>query len=75
MTPLRILWRFYRVVIYPILNALSGGGGYQGCRHQPSCSEYAVSVIEQRGWIRGGWAALKRILSCHPWSAGAKDSK
>lgn len=39
------------------------GGG--GCRYSPTCSEYAVEVIEKYGIIRGVPLAAKRVLSCN----------
>ncbi|MFN7685718.1 MAG: membrane protein insertion efficiency factor YidD [Oligoflexia bacterium] len=63
------LWRVYRVILFPFLLALSGGGGaHQGCRHYPSCSEFALAQVSRNGWIRGGFAGLKRIFTCHPFA-------
>jgi len=38
------------------------------CRFRPSCSEYAREVLLRRGLIRGGAAALWRLLRCGPWT-------
>ncbi len=43
------------------------------CRYDPTCSEYAVIAIQRHGLWCGGWLALRRILSCHPWAAGGDD--
>lgn len=43
------------------------------CRYHPSCSEYARQAIEEWGPGRGVLLALKRILRCHPFSAGGYD--
>ena len=43
------------------------------CRHIPSCSEYAITAIEQHGAIPGGWLALKRLGKCHPWGSSGFD--
>lgn len=43
------------------------------CRYMPSCSQYAIEAIEQRGALMGSYLAIKRILSCHPWHAGGYD--
>ena len=37
------------------------------CRYTPSCSVYAERVVRTHGWARGGWLALRRVLSCGPW--------
>jgi hypothetical protein len=37
------------------------------CRYTPTCSEYSIEAIKKYGAFKGGWLAIKRILSCHPW--------
>jgi uncharacterized protein len=37
------------------------------CRYTPTCSEYSIEAIKKYGGFKGGWMAIKRILSCHPW--------
>lgn len=43
------------------------------CRFYPSCSEYAVQVLDFYGPWRGGAKALWRVLRCHPFSPGGVD--
>ncbi len=43
------------------------------CRYQPTCSEYAIKVIEKLGVIKGGPKAIWRVLRCNPWSKGGWD--
>jgi len=43
------------------------------CRYLPTCSEYAMEVVERYGAFRGGWMALARILRCHPFAKGGYD--
>jgi hypothetical protein len=43
------------------------------CRFQPTCSEYALGVIERFGTITGTYLAIKRILRCHPFHQGGYD--
>lgn len=38
---------------------------HYACRHIPSCSNYAISVIEDYGAIKGTFLSLKRILKCN----------
>lgn len=57
--------RFYRRWISP----LSG----PHCRFVPSCSEYALMVLEEFGLVKGGWLAVRRLCRCHPWNAGGID--
>ncbi|MDH4253859.1 MAG: membrane protein insertion efficiency factor YidD, partial [Gammaproteobacteria bacterium] len=37
------------------------------------CSAYAEEALRRYGAFRGGWLALKRILSCHPWGGSGYD--
>jgi hypothetical protein len=45
----------------------------QHCRFSPTCSHYAVEALERHGALAGSWLAVRRILRCHPWSAGGYD--
>ena len=59
------LIRIYQKAISPLLGA--------HCRFTPSCSEYAAMAIDDWGFAKGTWLAVKRILSCHPWNEGGLD--
>lgn len=63
--PFIVLIRFYQYVISPIFPA--------NCRYNPTCSQYSVDAIKEWGVLRGGWMALKRIGSCHPWGGFGDD--
>ncbi|HKP45538.1 MAG TPA: membrane protein insertion efficiency factor YidD [Pyrinomonadaceae bacterium] len=43
------------------------------CRFFPTCSEYAVEAIGKYGAVRGTALAVRRVLRCHPFSAGGYD--
>ena len=43
------------------------------CRYRPSCSEYAVQAVQTHGVVKGLWLGLRRILRCHPFTAGGYD--
>jgi len=58
------IW-LYQYLISPLISPC--------CRFYPSCSEYALSAIEQYGIIKGLWYAGRRLLRCHPWSTGGYD--
>jgi len=62
---MRLLLKIYKKTLSPIIKFLFPGGG---CRFKPTCSEYAVEVIEKKGIIRGGLLAIKRVLKCNAWS-------
>lgn len=36
------------------------------CRHEPSCSLYAIDAIKQNGAWKGGWLTLGRLWRCGP---------
>lgn len=44
-----------------------------GCRFHPTCSDYALEVIQKQGVLLGGFKSLWRILRCGPWSKGGID--
>jgi putative membrane protein insertion efficiency factor len=72
VSPVAVLHAFYKFVLSPLLHAGAGASG-GACRFQPTCSEYANIALHEYGFVRGGWMALKRILRCHPASAGGYD--
>ena len=60
-----LIIRIYQKLISPIVP--------NACRYTPTCSEYGVQAIKKYGAWRGGWKALKRISSCHPWGGSGYD--
>lgn len=57
--------RFYQSAISPYTPAT--------CRYSPTCSHYTIEALQKHGILRGGWLALKRIFSCHPWGGQGYD--
>ena len=55
----------YRWLLSPILPP--------SCRYWPSCSSYAGEALARHGALAGGWLAVRRILSCHPWGGWGYD--
>lgn len=43
------------------------------CRYQPTCSEYALQALAQRGLVVGLGLAAWRLLRCHPFVRGGYD--
>jgi hypothetical protein len=43
------------------------------CRHQPSCSQYALEALALHGAARGSLLTVRRILRCNPWNPGGYD--
>ncbi|MGI6457629.1 MAG: membrane protein insertion efficiency factor YidD [bacterium] len=60
-----IFLRQYQIWVSPGLGSV--------CRFYPSCSQYAIEVIENFGLLRGSLLALKRLLKCHPFHPGGVD--
>ena len=52
--------KVYKMVISPFLAP--------SCRYLPTCSEYTIESLKTYGLIKGLFKAIKRILSCHPFS-------
>jgi uncharacterized protein len=59
------LVRGYQIALSPLLPAT--------CRYYPTCSAYAVEALQRYGAARGSWLAVRRILRCHPFTAGGYD--
>lgn len=59
------LLRGYKYIISPLLPP--------SCRFTPTCSEYAIEAISKYGVLKGSLLGMKRVLRCHPFSAGGYD--
>ncbi len=65
-----------KIVVLPIIfyrKYLSQMKARSSCRFTPTCSEYALIAISERGVFAGCFLALRRLLRCHPWNAGGYD--
>ena len=56
----------YRAVLSPLKRTPT-------CRYLPTCSEYAVTAVRERGIVVGGALATWRILRCNPLCHGGYD--
>ncbi|MAZ77071.1 MAG: membrane protein insertion efficiency factor YidD [Legionellaceae bacterium] len=63
--PFIVLIRLYQKILSPLFPST--------CRYQPTCSHYAVTALQRFGLLKGGWLAIKRITSCHPWGGSGYD--
>jgi putative membrane protein insertion efficiency factor len=59
------LVRGYQLLLSPWLGA--------SCRFEPSCSHYALQVLERHGALAGSYLTLHRLARCQPWCAGGCD--
>ncbi len=58
---------FYQQLSW-VLRSILGQASF--CRYPVSCSSYATDVIKKHGVAVGGYKALLRLLSCHPFGSG-----
>lgn len=45
----------------------------KACRFSPTCSQYSLEAVKKYGVIMGLGLGFKRVLRCHPFSAGGYD--
>ena len=64
-----VLLTVYKRAFSPLLHALSR----TQCKYLPTCSEYAYVAVVRHGWLRGSWMAFRRVMRCHPFTAGGHD--
>jgi putative membrane protein insertion efficiency factor len=57
--------RAYRFFLSPLLPP--------ACRHEPSCSRYALEALAVHGPWRGSWLTAGRLLRCQPWGTSGFD--
>ena len=60
-----LIIKFYQIVISPIFG--------KTCRFYPTCSEYFISSIQNRGLIKGSIMGVIRIIKCNPFNNGGHD--
>ena len=62
-----LIWgvRGYRLLISPLLPP--------SCRFTPTCSQYAIEALENKGLFTGTRMAVWRLLRCHPFHPGGYD--
>jgi len=63
------LLAFYKRAFAPLLHVLFPSQ----CKFLPTCSEYAYVAVVRYGWLHGSWLGLRRVVRCHPFSAGGHD--
>ena len=60
-----LLIRIYQYTLSPYIG--------RSCRYTPTCSVYSVEAIRKYGPFKGGWMAIKRVVSCNPWGGSGYD--
>ena len=59
------LVQLYRLVLSPWLG--------HGCRHEPSCSAYALEALGRHGGWPGAWLTAARLSRCRPGGSHGFD--
>ena len=59
------LIKLYQFTISPLLGT--------NCRFVPSCSNYAIQSIVEKGVVKGIYFSLRRVLKCHPFGGSGYD--
>lgn len=62
---IHLFYSFYKKIISPLLG--------NNCRFHPTCSEYMMGAIEEFGFVRGSWLAMKRLARCNSLCSGGLD--
>jgi uncharacterized protein len=62
-----LLVRAYQTTLSPDHGPLRHSHPYGFCRHEPTCSMYAIQVLRERGLLIGSMLAIARVLTCNPW--------
>ena len=60
--------RVYQRTLSPDHGSLRHLFPYGFCRHEPTCSQYAIDVLKNRNYIIALGLIVKRIASCNPWT-------
>lgn len=62
----------YCIRLYQLISRTLGAQpifyAYSGCRSWPTCSEYAIEAVEERGAVQGILAASVRVMKCNGFS-------
>ena len=61
-----VLIRSYQILLSPLL---VGGG----CRHQPTCSDYALEAFQRHGVRKGLRLSATRLWRCRPGGSYGYD--
>ena len=59
------LIKLYQFTVSPLFGT--------NCRFVPSCSNYAIQSIEEKGVVKGIYFSLRRVFKCHPFGGSGYD--
>jgi putative membrane protein insertion efficiency factor len=59
------LVKCYQLLLSPLFSG--------SCRFYPSCSNYSIQALKNRGAIEGTYLSVKRVIRCNPYCEGGYD--
>ena len=59
------LVRVYQLLLAPFW--------FSKCRFYPTCSNYCIEALQKKGFMKGIWLTVTRILRCNPVFPGGYD--
>lgn len=62
------LIRAYQLTLSPLFYLIG-----VRCRHQPTCSAYAMEAFRTHPAPKALWLTLRRVGRCHPWGTSGYD--
>ena len=70
-----VIWliKLYQKTISPDHSKHGETHPFKGCKFYPSCSAYAILVLEKDGFVFGLPKIIWRVLRCNPWNQGGVD--
>ncbi|MDP8252802.1 MAG: membrane protein insertion efficiency factor YidD [Candidatus Kaelpia aquatica] len=60
-----VVIRFYQYLLAPLWTSK--------CRFYPTCSNYSIQALQEKGFAKGIWLTVTRILRCNPVFPGGYD--
>lgn len=65
--------RLYQRTISPDHGWFKGSYPAGYCKYSPTCSEYFINALKEKGFFIGFTLGCWRIVRCNPWSKGGYD--
>jgi putative membrane protein insertion efficiency factor len=65
--------KYFGIALVWVYRLTLGAAFPRSCKYHPSCSQYAIDALRERGLVRGSLLAGWRVLRCNPWSRGGFD--
>lgn len=65
--------RAFRTPVLALIRLYRKQPSAQGCRFEPTCSQYAYEAVDRYGLLRGGVLTCKRVARCNPGTPAGPD--